>query len=121
MANESFLFQFLNVLTLGILAAIIRNQAMMHELESGYDDYARLNEALPTPLPIDPPYAYRDHSLNYREKMHIHLYKYIVDFSESEAQKRQNDSSDHRIKFTENTTLVIIIIKNILYTIFRQC
>lgn len=59
------------MLTLGILAAIIRNPAMMQELESGYDEYARLNEALPTPLPIDPPYAYRDHSLNYREKMHI--------------------------------------------------
>lgn len=62
-----FHFQFLNVLTLGILAAIIRNPAMMQELESGYEDYARLNEALPTPLPIDPPYAYRDHSLNYRK------------------------------------------------------
>lgn len=58
---------FLNVLTLGILAAIIRNPAMMQELENGYDDYGRV-EALPTPLSkIDPPYAYRDHSLNYRK------------------------------------------------------
>lgn len=55
------------MLTLGILAAIIRNPTMMQELESGYADYARLNEALPTPLPIDPPYADRAHSLNYRE------------------------------------------------------
>lgn len=62
-----FLFQFLNVLTLGILVAIIRNPAMMHELESGYDNYGQ-SEILPTPLSkIDPPYAYRDHSLNYRE------------------------------------------------------
>lgn len=72
-ANESFLFQFLNVLTLGILAAIIRNPDMMQELESGYDNYARLNEALPTPLPFDPPYAYRDHSLNYRENTYIYF------------------------------------------------
>ncbi|XP_055307531.1 lysosomal-associated transmembrane protein 4A isoform X2 [Sitodiplosis mosellana] len=56
----------LNMLTLGILATIIRNPAMMQELESGYDDFGRL-EALPTPLSkIDPPYAYRDHSLNYQ-------------------------------------------------------
>lgn len=40
---------------------------MMQELENGYDEYGRL-EALPTPLSkIDPPYAYRDHSLNYRK------------------------------------------------------
>lgn len=57
----------------------------MQELESGYDDYARLNEALPTPLPIDPPYAYRDNLTNYREKIHIRLYINIDDFSESEA------------------------------------
>lgn len=59
----------LNVLTLGILAAIIRNPAMMQELENGNDDYGRFGgEVLPTPLSkIDPPYAYRDHSLNYRE------------------------------------------------------
>lgn len=59
----------LNVLTLGILAAIIRNPAMMQELENGNDDFGRFGgEVLPTPLSkIDPPYAYRDHSLNYRE------------------------------------------------------
>lgn len=58
----------LNVLTLGILAAIIRNPAMMQELENGNDDYGRFGgEVLPTPLSkIDPPYAYRDHSLNYQ-------------------------------------------------------
>lgn len=56
------------MLTLGILAAIIRNPAMMHELESGYDNYGQQSELLPTPLSkIDPPYAYRDHSLNYRK------------------------------------------------------
>lgn len=62
----------MNVLALGILAAIIRNPAMMQELESGYDDYSKGMEpdapALPTPLSkIDPPYAYRDHSLKYRK------------------------------------------------------
>lgn len=59
----------MNVLTLGILAAIIRNPAMMQELENGNDDYGRFGgEVLPTPLSkIDPPYAYRDHSLNYRK------------------------------------------------------
>lgn len=56
----------MNILTLGILTAIIRNPAMMQELELGYDDVASL-EVLPTPLSkIDPPYAYRDHSFNYR-------------------------------------------------------
>lgn len=60
--------QFLNVLTLGILAAIIRDPAMMQEFESGYDDYSRLGgEALPTPLSKIDPHAYRDHSLNYRK------------------------------------------------------
>lgn len=38
---------------------------MMQELESGYDDYGRV-EPLPTPLSKIDPYAYRDHSLNYR-------------------------------------------------------
>lgn len=54
---------------MGILAAIIRNPAMMQELENGNDDYGRFGgEVLPTPLSkIDPPYAYRDHSLNYRK------------------------------------------------------
>lgn len=56
----------MNILTLGILTAIIRNPAMMQELELGYDDVASA-EVLPTPLSkIDPPYAYRDHSFNYR-------------------------------------------------------
>lgn len=69
-------FQFLNVLALGILAAIIRNPTMMQELESGYDDFSKITDtdapALPTPLSkIDPPYAYRDHSLNYRKWMDI--------------------------------------------------
>lgn len=42
---------------------------MMQELENGNDDYGRFGgEVLPTPLSkIDPPYAYRDHSLNYRK------------------------------------------------------
>lgn len=59
------------MLTLGILAAIIRNPAMMQELENGNDDYGRFGgEVLPTPLSkIDPPYAYRDHSLNYRKSL----------------------------------------------------
>lgn len=63
---------FLNVLSIGILAAIIRDPAMLQELDGGFDDYTRVgfNEqdapALPTPLSkIDPPYAYRDHSLAY--------------------------------------------------------
>lgn len=64
---------FLNVLSLGILAAIIRDPAMMQELDGGaFDEYPHvgINEqdapALPTPLSkIDPPYAYRDHSLAY--------------------------------------------------------
>lgn len=78
---------FLNVLTLGILAAIIRNPAMMQELENGYDDYGRV-EALPTPLSkIDPPYAYRDHSLNYRKftfrSWFERIEKPAIDFNDS--------------------------------------
>lgn len=43
----------------------------MREFEIGYDD-GRLSGETPPPLPtplskIEPPYAYRDHSLNYRE------------------------------------------------------
>lgn len=59
------------------MAAIIRNPAMMQELENGNDDYGRYGgEVLPTPLSkIDPPYAYRDHSLNYR-KLHTHTAQY---------------------------------------------
>lgn len=58
---------FLNILALSLLAVIIRNPGMMHELESSYDDSVDHDApALPTPLSkIDPPYAYRDHSLNY--------------------------------------------------------
>lgn len=54
---------------------IIRNPAMVHELENGYDDYSRMNEeapALPTPLSkIDAPYAYRDHSIAYRKSNEV--------------------------------------------------
>lgn len=43
---------------------------MMEELENSYDYTVDLNApALPTPLSkVDPPYAYRDHSLNYRKQ-----------------------------------------------------
>lgn len=57
-------------MALGILAIIIRHPEMMQELESGYDDNMLEQDApaLPTPLSkIEPPYAYRDHSLNYRK------------------------------------------------------
>lgn len=57
-------------MALGILAIIIRHPEMMQELESGYEDSMADHEApaLPTPLSkIEPPYAYRDHSLNYRK------------------------------------------------------
>ncbi|XP_034650364.1 lysosomal-associated transmembrane protein 4A isoform X2 [Drosophila subobscura] len=62
---------FLNILALSVLAVIWRNPEMMDELESGSHDYTvDLNApALPTPLSkVDPPYAYRDHSLNYRKQ-----------------------------------------------------
>lgn len=63
--------QFLNVLALSFLAVIIRNPAMIHELENGNDEITLDQNdppALPTPLSkIDPPFAYRDHSLNYRK------------------------------------------------------
>lgn len=49
------------MLALGLLAVIMRNPAMMEELE-GYQDYERHNEALPTPLSKIDPYAYRDRS-----------------------------------------------------------
>lgn len=63
------------MLTLGLIAAIIRNPSMMHELESGYEEYDRYSEALPTPLSkIDPPYAYRDHSLHYRTLFNCFFY-----------------------------------------------
>ncbi|XP_034477451.1 tetraspanning orphan receptor isoform X2 [Drosophila innubila] len=60
---------FLNILALSVLAVIWRNPDMMDELESGSHDFTvDLNApALPTPLSkVDPPYAYRDHSLNYQ-------------------------------------------------------
>lgn len=61
--------QFLNVLALGLLAAIMRNPEMMQELEYGFDDYDRHNEQLPTPLSKIDPYAYRDRStVHYRKK-----------------------------------------------------
>ncbi|XP_034104949.1 tetraspanning orphan receptor isoform X1 [Drosophila albomicans] len=62
---------FLNILALSVLAVIWRNPEMMDELESGSHDFTvDLNApALPTPLSkVDPPYAYRDHSLNYRKR-----------------------------------------------------
>ena len=64
-------WQFLNILALSVLAVIWRNPEMMDELESGNHDFTvDLNApALPTPLSkVDPPYAYRDHSLNYRKR-----------------------------------------------------
>ncbi|XP_068144606.1 tetraspanning orphan receptor [Drosophila tropicalis] len=63
---------FLNILALSVLAVIWRNPEMMDELESGgsHDYTIDLNApALPTPLSkVDPPYAFRDHSLNYRKR-----------------------------------------------------
>lgn len=48
----------------------MRNPHMMEELENSYDYNVDMNApALPTPLSkVDPPYAYRDHSLNYRKQ-----------------------------------------------------
>lgn len=50
---------------------------MIHELENSYEDPVDHDApALPTPLSkIDPPYAYRDHSLNYRK---ILLFNIII-------------------------------------------
>ncbi|CAD7088089.1 unnamed protein product [Hermetia illucens] len=66
---------FLNILALSLLAVIIRNPEMMQELESSYDDSVDHDApALPTPLSkIDPPYAYRDHSLNYRKYNNVDM------------------------------------------------
>lgn len=64
-------FQFLNILALSVLAVIWRNPEMMDELEGGTHDYTvdLSAPALPTPLSkVEPPYAYRDHSLNYRKR-----------------------------------------------------
>lgn len=67
--------QCLNLLALGMLTIIIRNPAMVNQLENTglpneHDDMA---PALPTPLSkIDPPYApYRDHDVNYRKEANI--------------------------------------------------
>lgn len=69
-------------MVLGLLAVIIRNPEMIHNLEhDGFDDNSVDMEApiLPTPLSkIDPPYAYRDHSLNYRTSFYIvHLMGFV--------------------------------------------
>lgn len=57
-------------MVLGLLAVIIRNPEMIRNLEhGGFDENIDMEAPiLPTPLSkIDPPYAYRDHSLNYRK------------------------------------------------------
>ena len=57
-------------MVLGILAVIIRNPEMMQSLEQGFDTTSMDGDApaLPTPLSkIDPPYPYRDRTLNYRK------------------------------------------------------
>ncbi|XP_061399923.1 lysosomal-associated transmembrane protein 4A [Musca vetustissima] len=61
---------FLNILALSLLAVIMRNPHMMEELENSYDYNVDMNApALPTPLSkVDPPFAYRDHSLIYRKQ-----------------------------------------------------
>ncbi|XP_052843501.1 uncharacterized protein LOC128256854 isoform X1 [Drosophila gunungcola] len=62
---------FLNILALSVLAVIWRNPEMMDELEGGTHDYTvdLSAPALPTPLSkVEPPYAYRDHSFNYRKR-----------------------------------------------------
>lgn len=61
-------------MALGILAVIIRNPEMVQELDNESTDPLPDMEApaLPTPLSkVDPPYAYRDHSLNYRELIFV--------------------------------------------------
>jgi len=58
-------------LALSVLAVIWRNPEMMDELEGGNHDYTvdLSAPALPTPLSkVEPPYAYRDHSFNYRKR-----------------------------------------------------
>lgn len=49
-------------MALGFLAAIMRNPAMIQELEYGFDDFERSSEELPTPLSKIDPYAFRDRS-----------------------------------------------------------
>lgn len=60
----------MNILALSLLAVIMRNPHMMEELENSYDYNVDMNApALPTPLSkVDPPFAYRDHSLIYRKQ-----------------------------------------------------
>lgn len=59
------------MLALGFLAVIVRHPTMVTELQNdGYEeDFDLGNPPLPTPVSIErpPQYAYRDHSLNYRE------------------------------------------------------
>jgi lysosomal-associated transmembrane protein len=67
----------LNILAICMLTFIMRNPALLHELENGYDDSA-INDMdppeLPTPLSkIEPPYAYRDHSLTYKNYHNIDM------------------------------------------------
>lgn len=51
---------------------------MIQELESGYEDLGRV-ETLPTPLSkIDQPYAYRDHSINYRMYSHLNVFTFLI-------------------------------------------
>lgn len=64
---------------LGILAVIMRHPEMMQNLENGYETSMIDADApaLPTPLSkIEPAYAYRDHSLNYRKQI-WHFFFYI--------------------------------------------
>lgn len=58
----------LNILAFCLLVVIWRNPQIMEELENSYDYTVDMNApVLPTPLSkVEPPYAYRDHSLNYQ-------------------------------------------------------
>lgn len=76
--HYTFFFQFLNILALSLLAIIMRNPQMMEELENSNDYNVDLSApALPTPLSkVDPPYAYRDHSIVYRNKYREYRYPF---------------------------------------------
>ena len=69
-------------MALSLLAVIMRNPHMMEELENSYDYNVDLNApALPTPLSkVDPPYAYRDHSLSYRKQYRKFFPSIQIDF-----------------------------------------
>ena len=70
------MFQFLNILAIGLLAVIVRNPTLMNDFDSmdnmNMDDDEEESQPLPTPLSkvdaptplskIDPPYAYRANS-----------------------------------------------------------